>query len=413
MRDLEHLYQDRLRAAYIRGTRVVTLIFKNVMILFLIVGALAYLSAQYTKLLQSHTVYPYAMIIAALLTLLLYKSSVRTLLREADLVFLLPAEPRMPRYFRAALQYSSTVQVLWMLVLLFFLYPLYHVKLGTTPEFFGIALLVLLLKVWNIYTVWMETLMPGRTWFRKMLRFGANLCMMLAVFLKMWPLAACFLAWPIVLWLYNRPIRKRLTVPWTRLLGLEEKRLSTYYAIANFFVEIPRVKNRVRRRDWAVALLNKLPMNRKQPYFFLFARTFVRNSEYSGIYFRLLLTAAVLLVFIRNPYLALIVYLLDIYLVGFQLPNIGSELRYPDIIRIYPLTLKQKEQGFSWLAFCLLITQTVLLAIPMLFGPLPVLTSLLYLVVGILFSYYLSFRNLPKRFMRMADESDEENEKKS
>ncbi|MGZ6525562.1 MAG: hypothetical protein ACXVDB_10710, partial [Tumebacillaceae bacterium] len=65
MRDLEHLYQDRLRAAYIRGTRVVTLIFKNVMILFLIVGALAYLSAQYTKLLQSHTVYPYAMIIAA------------------------------------------------------------------------------------------------------------------------------------------------------------------------------------------------------------------------------------------------------------------------------------------------------------------------------------------------------------
>jgi predicted ABC-type exoprotein transport system permease subunit len=64
------------------------------------------------------------------LTHLLYPGSyVRTLLKEADLVFLLPLEPKMGTYFKHSFKYSYLSQ----------LFPLLALSLVCMPLFFAVS----------------------------------------------------------------------------------------------------------------------------------------------------------------------------------------------------------------------------------------------------------------------------------
>ena len=68
------------------------------------------------------------------------------------------------------------------------------------------------------------------------------------------------------------------------------------YRIANMFVDVPALKERVARRKWLDFILSMI--GEKRTYLYLYTRTFLRSGNYFGLYVRLLALGGVILYFI-------------------------------------------------------------------------------------------------------------------
>jgi len=63
------------------------------------------------------------------------------------------------------------------------------------------------------------------------------------------------------------------------------------YRIANMFVDVPALKERVSRRKWLDFVLSMI--GEKRTYLYLYTRTFLRSGNYFGLYMRLLVIGGV------------------------------------------------------------------------------------------------------------------------
>ncbi|MGB8954810.1 MAG: ABC transporter permease, partial [Tumebacillaceae bacterium] len=382
MRDVDSVFHHRRKNSWRTALLIMRKIMHNggVFVGALILMVLAVLG--YQKLVAWMPAdFPSALAMAAIVSLGLTKGGVRTFLKEPDLVFLLPAESRMNRYFRQAMLYSMFYQCVQMLYLVGVFYPLFLQFIGTPRLFWVIMLTALMLKAWNVAAQWHELLYGRARWVFILLRYGLNVLLLQFVmidgYFDFFRLSGVLIIW---IWLLRYKITPH-QYPWMKLVAIEQRTVATYYAWANFFIDIPQVKDQVRPRKWLSEQIAKLPGDKRYPYLYLFTRTFIRHSEYFGIFIRLTIFIGIALFFITNYWLALVVYLVGLYMMGIQLPNISAERRYPDLIRIYPLTEEDKVHSFSLLALRLLRLQSLLLTLPLLLGPLPWITALVILAI--------------------------------
>lgn len=408
MRDVEQLFLKRMNASWVRGIQMFMKIISNQGAPIVGFGLLLATSYAYATFLKTMPpTFPAALVLAFLVALVLTQSGVRTFMKEADLVFLLPAETRMAGYFRYGLLYSMLIQGVLTLLVMGATYPLFRATLGDDRLFWASTWVVVLLKLWNVYAHWRELLASGSMTLSKFLRFWSNFLLVYALVTQAWWYLVAAALVPVLLTLYLYKRRQGHGYPWSELLAAEQKKLGTYYTWANYFIDVPQVKNQIKKREWLIRIVQRFQADRRQPFLFLYARTFFRYSEYFGMYIRLMIFFAVILLIAKNVWVALGVYLLGIFLMGFQLPMLGAERRYPVLMQIYPLTQGQKEQGISLLALGLLSVQSLLLILPSLLVGLPLQSVLLMLVAGVALSYYMSHIYLPKRFLRESTEDDE------
>ena len=71
--------------------------------------------------------------------------------------------------------------------------------------------------------------------------------------------------------------------------------------------------------------------------------SFLRGSEYSGLLFRLILVGGVLLFFLQEFWIALVVALLFVYLIGFQLIPMYTQFDYMVMTQLYPISIEKKQ----------------------------------------------------------------------
>ncbi|MBL0387506.1 ABC transporter permease [Tumebacillus sp. ITR2] len=398
--DIGDLYGARAKRAWLQGVFLMMSILRNQGVLLaaitVVIGSAFGYKAGLDRLPAS---FPTAWFIAILTAFVACRGRVRTFLQEPDLVFLLPAEERMGAYYRHAGRYSAFFQGLQALVWVGLFVPLFQARIGL-----GVALLcavgVLVLKLWNLWMSWRQMVSVKRFEATIVVRFLGNALFVYGIVALEWvAMLGGVLVLGLVTVLLARSRRVR-SLPWNELLDLEQQTLSTYYTIASFFVEVPKLKNRVKRRAWIMALVRRIPINQKLPYLYLYIRTFFRYSEYFGIYLRLMAFVGVILYFIPNVWVALVVFLLGLFLMGFQLPNLASEQRYSELVRIYPLTDQDKKRGISWLALQLLVAESLLLSLLLLIsGRVPLQHIAWMPLAGLLFSLYIAFYYLPNRFI--------------
>jgi ABC-2 type transport system permease protein len=81
----------------------------------------------------------------------------------------------------------------------------------------------------------------------------------------------------------------------------------------------------------------------------LYARRFIRGTEFSGLYLRLLGLGSILLVFITERWFALGVGVLFIYLIGFQLLPLYHQFQYMTSAQLYPVAEQQKLSALQTL----------------------------------------------------------------
>ncbi len=347
---------------------------------------------------------PYLLIIAIILSFFLTKGSVQTLLKEPDLVFLLPVEKRLDSYFNKAFLWSALIQGYLLLIVFAIIAPLYLKLTGQTflqlSILFGI---ILLIKIWNLFMAWnIEYLQES--WTRLVdpsIRYIINfvLCYFLIsqahimFILTLLILMGCVLT-------YFYKLRQSKGLKWDRLIELESKRMLMFYRIANLFTDVPKLKERIKRRAWLGWVTGLLGYSQDHSYKYLYLRTFLRSSDYFGIFVRLTLIGGAALYFVPMNNGKLVLGVLFLYLTGYQLMTLWRHHHMKIWLNLYPVRFMQRQASFLSLINAILIVQTFFFVL-FLIGRGDWLLAVSLFILGVIFNYVFVYHYVRARLSKI------------
>jgi ABC-2 type transport system permease protein len=366
--NLDSIWKKRQHMHLKKFSRYSKYIFNDhfVLVLLFLMGALAYQYSEFVK-----TITP-DFLLGKLLIVILFSGSIfigklATFLEPADQVFLLAKEKEWGSYFRKAKKYSLILPS----VLLFFLAAaampmLFAGRTIGAIDFLPIYATLILLKSIHLDLQEWGLKIGERKVQRKnnLYLFGAAIfSFSIAIFFNPWVA-------PVLVTLYTMFLRKKVQVAfearyplyqWERMIASEEQRKARINRIINLFTDVPQVQSKAKRRKYLDALL-RLAGGDSNPYRYLFARAFIRGTDYSGLFFRLAGIGALLLLFTPSAEFSLGLSLLFLYLTGFQLLPLYFHFNENVMYRLYPARQAEKFAGFKRLLGSLLGAEGLLFA---------------------------------------------------
>lgn len=313
-------------------------------------GGLALAYSHLVKSLPSQPLWWEAPVVILWLLFLLQFGQSVTLLQAADIVFLSPLEYQLPLYLKKAFRYSFArsgfIQILgWIVVL-----PL--IVQGLHWSNWLILVLLgqqLLLKYFWQQLDFAKAYQPA---FAKVVwRIGIHWLLPLGclTFLIWGRLPISLIIVIVGIFYLNHQIKlqqQAAVFSWKIMISAEQQRLQGVYRLINLFIDVPQIKGKVQRLRW---FDRWLPSAKKtiNGFEFLFSRSFLRRSEYSGLYLRLILLMIFLNGIFQNTWLQLAVILIGIYLIGFQLFPLFSTFEENVFVHLYPIPVQQQTDAFS------------------------------------------------------------------
>lgn len=402
MFNAETFFKQRLTEHMKEMNRYLRYIFNQhlmIAMLFLISG-LAYYYQQWLEGLTPD--FPAPLLIGTVFGLLASYSPVRTLLKEADMIFMLPLEPKLHRYFKLTIGYSFFTQLYLLILAAAALAPLFFAAdLGEGFASYLLVFVVLLVfKLWNLHMNWWMLKIRNAN----IRRIEQTLRLVLNVgsfwlFLRGNLIAAAVLTvlFVVLLFVDYTITRKQGGLAWDLLIEKDQARMQAFYRIANQFADVPHLKTKVHKRQSLVNLFtSRVPFEQKHTYDYLFRITFVRGGDYFGLFLRLTILAGVIIYFIPNLWVQLAFALLFLYLTGFQLIGMWKHHRTIAWMDLYPVAGDTRKRALLSLLQQLAIIQAVLLSFVFLLR-IDVVGFALALVAGLAFGIGFVRMYVPKR----------------
>lgn len=332
------------------------------LILLIVIG-----SVYYAKLLQALPKdFPAVFILTIVFSVWLTKSAIRTLLKEGDLVFLLPVESGMKQYFSKAISSAIATGAFSTLFIFTLLWPIVQVfihdgwKMYVTFGFF-----LIVAKTFNIYVSWEERRLPYKSHQLnyKIMRFIVNFVYAYLLFNEAYLFLIAILAIMYVLKNFVFGVfKKQHGYQWELLLAEEQALKMKGYRLVNYFTDVPALKQTVHKRAWLNSLAT-FSFKKKNAFSSLYTKTFIRSGDYLGLYIRLIFVGFFFLYLIPAGWWQLVVVFLFFQMFSLQLFTLYTQYRWNVIFMIYPIKKDVKIKAFqSWLKK-LLIVQGVLYGI--------------------------------------------------
>ncbi|MBD8003794.1 ABC transporter permease [Bacillus norwichensis] len=404
MKQINELWPERLQEFIKEMRRYFKYMFNDHMKFVLIFGggAVIYYYSQWVKQLTPD--FPISLVMSLVLAFFLTVSPIITLLKEGDMVFLLPLERDLSGYFKKGMKLSFIIQAYLLLFVLAALMPMYFKATGAgLASFLYLFGLLLLLKYWNLRIHWdaMKTMDQGTQIADPLIRFILNASgLYLIVEKASWWFLVAILLIMVAFALFMRASVKNKLLKWELLIEKEQGRMQMFYRMANMFTDVPHLKSKVRRRKWLDPVFHFISFGDKNTFRYLYSRTLVRTSEYSGLIVRLTLIAAVILAFVNNLYVAIGVSLIFLYLTGFQLIPIFKRHDAKVWIHLYPVPSLYKKLDFYRLLVQVLAIQGLV------FGAATALSGSfinagLVLAVSLLFAFVFGRHYAPGRIKKI------------
>lgn len=359
-----------------------------VVVLLFLIGSAAFYYQNWISSL-SHD-FPAEIIIAVILGVFLTLSPVYTFLLEADQVFLIPLETRLRGYFLRSGLLSLVFQGYILLMVLAVVMPMYaHVSANGFQSFFIFLLILLVIKGWNLAVNWKihYYVQPSVYTWDMIVRYFINVLYTFLLFNNAPILFLLILAFIMAFYYHSFYVRtKKMGLKWDLLIAQEEKRMASFYRLANLFTDVPKLKDSIKRRKWLDWLINRISFSQDKTYDYLFARTFLRSSDYLGLFIRLTVIGGFALYFISFGTGQILLSLLFIYLTGFQLLPLWNHHQNKLWIDLYPVSQNHKKVAFYSILQRILFIQTFLFTIIILIKG-EWIFSLVVLISGLLFSF--------------------------
>ncbi|WP_206912945.1 ABC-2 type transport system permease [Enterococcus sp. DIV0840] len=337
-----------------------------ILVCVFLLGGLGFYYSQVLKTLPASFVWGRPIILVLWLALLQI-GRIATLAEEADKVFILPKEPVMNSYLNRAIRYSFWLPLVALFLMGGMSMPLVVVSTGWAfSTFFYFIVMLGILKASHLrlqkYELYQISSKEHYLWFA--LWFVTSF---VAIVLSLYvaPLVGPLVAAVQAVFFYIALNKKEQTVSldWEGMVQKEKNRMHRIYQFIHLFTDVPEISSSVKRRKFLDPLLGKIKKTSQNTYLYLYARSFLRGSEYSGLFIRLVLVAGVILFFLKEFWISMAVSVLFVYLIGFQLIPIYTQFDYMVMTHLYPVPNGQKKQAVSKLVTVLLLVAAVLFSI--------------------------------------------------
>ncbi|QHW33378.1 ABC transporter permease [Paenibacillus rhizovicinus] len=294
--------------------------------------------------------FPFTLVGVVVLTPIICWSPLRTWLREADIVFLVPREAEMPAYIRRSFRYNGFACAAGVLLVCVLYLPLYSAGPATTPVVL-IFIFALLLKLMNIAAAWRERQLVERASRRavRLLRWASTAIAAGALLqIELWKTLVYLVVVGGLFWLlYGR--LSRYPLPWMTLIAEEQVTRRRYMAFFSAFADVPTESAAVRSRGYVSWLARFVPYGKNNAFTYLYAYTLVR-TELGGIVIRL--TGLGIVSGMLSAYAGLWqgwgsagVCLLFVWLSGIQLGSLAQSHRHSVWRLVYPLPEKTRHDA--------------------------------------------------------------------
>jgi ABC-2 type transport system permease protein len=317
--------------------------------LLIIIGSVYY--AKLLKVLPEH--FPAVLILTIVFSIWLTRSPIRTLLKEGDLVFLLPVESGMKYYFSKSLSSAMASGSFSTLFLFTLMWPIVQVFITDgwmMYVVFGFFLIVS--KVFNLYVSWEERRLPFKSHQLnyRIIRFIVNFVYVFLLFKEAYLFLIAMFAIMYVLKNFVFGIFKKMHgYQWELLLAEEQTLKMKSYRLVNLFTDVPALKQMVNKRPWLNSI-GTFSFKKGNAMSALYMKTFIRLGDYLGLFVRLTLIGFLFLYLIPKGWWQLAVVLLFFQLLALQLFTLFTQYKWNVSFTIYPIKPSVKMNAFTnWL----------------------------------------------------------------
>lgn len=364
MKTVNDIWQTRLHQ-HINETRSYLKYMLNDHLLFVFIFLAAGGALTYQKWLETLSPdFPAVLIMTVTFAFIMVTSSVRTLLKEADIVFLLPMEYRLKEYFQKAFTYSFISQSFFVVVPLILFTPLFFKAADANGRILLISLfLLLLVKFWNLRMSWRLGFYTEASakWGDLLVRLALNMCVIFFIFSQQYVFVLILLVIMAGYDAYFSSAVKKKALKWEQLITREEEKRQSFYKLANLFTDVPKLKKQAKRRAYLDPVVNWVKYSQENVYEYLFLRAFIRSGDYFGIVVRLTIIGCVILSFMNNELIGNIaVSLLFVFLTGIQIMSLYKHFELLELPNLYPNAEKRKLSSFLKIIFNVLLIQSVI-----------------------------------------------------
>lgn len=399
---LKELFQKR-QTNYIKELmRYGRVIFNDhfVLILLLLVGAGGYVYSNYLETLSFDALEP-RIFVAFLYYLVVSMGSVNLLLEPADQIFLLPKEVAFKDIFKKMTAQSFLRSLLSVALITIITWPIFAATMSVpTSHLFFIFLALASLKGLNL-------LVKIQPFFEKdsekllKTKIGIVAIKLITILYLVFfnivgaSLLIFALAAVIGFRFFTDKLFSAQLFNWSVMIEAEEKRMQRVYRFIGMFVTVPNIETSIKRLPGLDPALQWLSKRKPTaPYYYLL-RTTARNSDYSMLVIRATVVVALLLAVTGTLVISSLLLLLFLYMIGFQLLSLTSEIERVPQFRMYPIAQTTKEEAVYRLIFQVLIFVTLLLSLAstLQLG----VEGLILLPIGVLFAYLFSRFYAPRR----------------
>jgi ABC-2 type transport system permease protein len=390
MFDAKKLWKQRYSQYFTEISRYLKYILNGHLMIALLI-LIGGLSIQYSSWIENLPEgFPAFLLISVLLAIPLTNSQIQTLLKEPDIVYLFQVETKLTPYFQKAFISSLIFQSYIVIVFLAVLAPLYFKVTGNSFLALLVIFFVLLLqKVWNLLIAWSVNYFHEK-WSRNVdtiVRFFINFTLTYLVIKEAnFLFIVGVIVIMIILLVYFQQSTSNKSLNWERLIELESRRMITFYRLANLFTDVPKLKERTKRRKWLDWATRFIPYHQSSTYGYLYLRTFLRSSDYLGLYIRLVIIGSALLYYLPLKNGTLFIMLLFVYLTGFQLMTLWRQHSLKLWVDLYPVPENKRLVSFLRLIVVLLIIQSIVYSL-LVFANGLVMQALTSIMITIGFSY--------------------------
>lgn len=359
---MKQLWRKRLRRHLQAQAKYLQLVFNDhfVLILVIMLGALLYGYAQMVKGMQASWWLPLAL--AVIFGAVLRLGSLATMVEAADATFLLPQTSAFSKYLFKARRYSLILPLVVLGFATVAVLPMFNVlHMAILP-----AGLTLVVGLWAFKDadLWLQVLdqygKAAPRWVKRSYLWLVAFVALVAGFY--WHPAVVLAAGLIA----NLALRLKLaawlmpaTLDWQQLVANEARRMTRIYRFYNLFTDVPGLSGSVKRRKYLDGFARLVPRSHKRTWAWLLTRSFLRRTEFLGLYVRLVVIGAVIAAFVAQWWLAAALAALFVYLIGFQLLPMYQVHDEIVFTYLYPLPDAQKPAAFKGLVLRLLLIAAV------------------------------------------------------
>lgn len=394
-------YQERQKRHQTHMMRYLKYVFNDhfVLLAFFIIGGIGLYYSQWLKSIPSPFTWGYLLTILFLWGIVSL-GHLATLLKPADLIFLLSKEKQMIPYIKQAIKHSRLVAYGIQIVGTAFIMPLWVVSSKQAFQMYFILVIgMILLKE---VLLWCEALSLYRDINRYIAIAIRSLVMVNIVVMVYLPIIGLILALLLMVGtvIYGSKQFQEHILDWDLAIHKEEQRLLRIYKFINLFTDVPEVASTVKRRVYLDWMLKWIKLQQEKTYDYLLWRHFLRSNEYSGLTLRLLLIGLVLVLINHSGYLNLALLAGILYLWLFQMIPLVHSYSYMVLLRLYPLSDKIKVKGMQRLLIIVGVAFILILALALLLSGILMTQWLLTIGVLIIELLGLVYLYVPKKIMK-------------